>query len=170
MLAPSCLLESHSCRLSWPGIWVVLAPIISDRKETAVPGGFPTEPRHRESVQYHNRRKHREEIEKKKFWKKRIFKLKLVWTLFCSILCCSFTFSQISDFFLTYFCGSKTYFFFFFFLFLKCFFLVNNHQLTPFPPENNVYQDFFLIWTASEKCFVFLVGYGMCPFGWGTEI
>lgn len=33
-----------------------------------------------------------------------------------------------------------------------------------------MYQDVFLIWTASEKCFVFLVGYGMCPLGWGTEI
>lgn len=111
MLAPSCLLESHSCRLSWPGIWVVLAPIISDRKETAVPGGFPTEPGHRESVQYHNRRKHREEIEKKKFWEKRIFKLKLVWTSFCSILCCSFTFSQISDLFLTFVAVKLTFFF-----------------------------------------------------------
>lgn len=52
--------------------------------------------------QDYNRRKHREEIENKKFWKKRIFKLKLVWTLFCSILCCNFTFSQICDLFLTF--------------------------------------------------------------------
>lgn len=89
----------------------MLAPIISDRKETAVPGGFPTEPGHRESVQYHNRRKHREEIEKKKFWEKRIFKLKLVWTSFCSILCCSFTFSQISDLFLTFVAVKLTFFF-----------------------------------------------------------
>lgn len=55
----------------------MLAPIISDRKETAVPGGFPTEPGHRESVQYHNRRKHREEIEKKKFWGKKNLQTKV---------------------------------------------------------------------------------------------
>lgn len=49
--------------------------------------------------QYHSRRKHREELENKKFWKKRIFKLKLVWTLFCSVLWCNFTFC---DLFLTF--------------------------------------------------------------------
>lgn len=102
MLAPSRFLESHSCRLSWPGIWVVLTPIISDRKETAVPEGFPTEPAHRELVQYHSKGKHREEIEKQKVLGKRIFKLKLVRTLFCSILCCGSTFSPICDLFLTF--------------------------------------------------------------------
>lgn len=50
MLALSWLLESHSCKLSWPGIWVVPAPIISNRKGTAVPEGFPTEPGHGDSI------------------------------------------------------------------------------------------------------------------------
>lgn len=48
----------------------MLTPIISDRKETAVPGGFPTEPAHRELVQYHSKGKHGEDIKKKKFWEK----------------------------------------------------------------------------------------------------
>lgn len=99
---------------------------------------------------------------------KRIFKLKLVWTLFCSILCCNFTFSQICELFLT-FVGEKPRGYFFPLPFLKKYFSLMN-QLIPLPPENNVYQDFFWLWTASERCFVFLVGYGMCPFGWGTEI
>lgn len=91
--------------------------------------------------QYHNRRKHREEIENKKFWKKRIFKLKLVWTLFCSILCCNFTFSQICDLFLTFAAEKLTGLFFSPPLSKKYFSLVS--QLIPLPPENNVYQDFF---------------------------
>lgn len=54
----------------------MLTPIISDRKQTAVPEGFPTEPTHRESVQYHSKGKHREEIEKQKvlgnFWETKV--------------------------------------------------------------------------------------------------
>lgn len=116
--------------------------------------------------QYQSRRKHREELENKKsFGKKNLqAKVGLDFILQCFMVQFYFLWPLFN------FCVRKTYGVIFFPLpFLKKYFSLVN-QLIPLPPENNVYQDFFWVWTASERCFVFLVGYGMCPFGWGTEI